>query len=229
MIPEDSKRSRDLRSVRHLIWDWNGTLLDDTDLCVEVVGRMLAEIARPAITADHYRERFGFPVVNYYAGLGFDTSSESFQRLSDLFITRYHEQVESCVLHAEAIAFARQWSGAGRRQVILSASRQDHLERTVRTFGIEELFEVLAGTDDIYAAGKSARGAELMRTIGWDRETTLLIGDTDHDAEVARAIGVSCLLVTRGHQSRERLEKTGAFVSASLREAVDQYQLLAED
>ncbi|MFN7134148.1 MAG: HAD family hydrolase [Myxococcales bacterium] len=39
---------------------------------------------------------------------------------------------------------------------------------------------------------------------------TLLVGDTDHDAEVAEALGVRCLRIDSGHQKRARLEKSGA-------------------
>ena len=33
-----------------------------------------------------------------------------------------------------------------------------------------------------------------------------MIGDTDHDAEAAKAMGTKCVLYTGGHQSRRRLE-----------------------
>jgi phosphoglycolate phosphatase-like HAD superfamily hydrolase len=40
----------------------------------------------------------------------------------------------------------------------------------------------------------------------------LLVGDTAHDAEVARELGVDVVLVAGGHQSRKRLEATGELV-----------------
>jgi phosphoglycolate phosphatase-like HAD superfamily hydrolase len=43
-------------------------------------------------------------------------------------------------------------------------------------------------------------------------EKTLLIGDMDHDAEVAAALGMSVALVARGHQDGERLRAVTARV-----------------
>lgn len=216
---------KELSGIRNLIWDWNGTLLDDTRLCVEIIGQMLAGSSLPAITADAYRERFGFPVVRYYEQLGFDIRPASFEKLSELFISTYHSRAETCPLHAEAVAFARRWRLSGREQAVLSASRQDHLEAAVGRNRLTELFRVLAGTADIYAAGKSERGRQLIRQLGWQPEQTLLIGDTDHDAEVAATIGAPCLLIARGHQSRARLEKSAAHVVDDLAEAVERLGL----
>ena len=43
-----------------------------------------------------------------------------------------------------------------------------------------------------------------------------MIGDTLHDAEVARAMGTRCMLVARGHHSRETLLTAGVPVAATL-------------
>jgi phosphoglycolate phosphatase len=36
-----------------------------------------------------------------------------------------------------------------------------------------------------------------------------VIGDSSHDAEVARALGAKCILVARGLESASRLQKNG--------------------
>lgn len=216
-----------LSHIRNLIWDWNGTLLDDVDLCVEIISELHTVHHKKTVTIEDYRAHFGFPVIHFYQHLGFDISQESFERLSEVFIGTYYDRFQSRPPreHAEAIHFARFWKACGHRQAILSASRQDHLESAVARLKLGGLFEKLAGLRDIYAGGKIELGRELLEQLAWDPAYTLLIGDTDHDAEVAAKMGVECLLVARGHQHIERLKKTPALIVSSLGEAAQRYGL----
>ena len=69
--------------------------------------------------------------------------------------------------------------------------------------------------------GKTERGVRWLREEGIPPERCILIGDTDHDAQTAQKLGCRCVLISCGHQSRERLQKTGAAVVGTLREAVN--------
>ena len=51
-----------MERTKHVIWDWNGTLLDDAVLCVEVMNVVLARRKLPPLTAERYADRFRFPV-----------------------------------------------------------------------------------------------------------------------------------------------------------------------
>jgi phosphoglycolate phosphatase len=102
------------------------------------------------------------------------------------------------------------------RQFILSAMKQDMLEETLRFHGILSVFEKVAGLDNHYAASKIDRGRELLVSSHINPEKTCMIGDTLHDAEVARELDISCILIADGHQSKKRLETSGVKVLSSL-------------
>lgn len=46
----------------------------------------------------------------------------------------------------------------------------------------------------------------------------LMVGDTVHDAAVARAVGIDCVLLPSGHSPRHKLLKTGARVIDDVRD-----------
>ena len=46
----------------HVIWDWNGTLVDDAWLCVEIINELLARRGLAPITPCKYSAVFGFPL-----------------------------------------------------------------------------------------------------------------------------------------------------------------------
>ncbi len=86
----------------HIIWDWNGTLMNDTWLCVEVLNSILQSRQMPSVSRESYRAQFDFPVIEYYERLGFDLVTEAFEDLSVEFNNEYDRRREECLLHEDA-------------------------------------------------------------------------------------------------------------------------------
>jgi len=86
-----------------IIWDWNGTLLNDVWLCVEIVNELLVNHNKLRLDETSYREVFGFPITGYYKKIGIDFKKESFELLTKKFIANYDEKVKQCELHKRAI------------------------------------------------------------------------------------------------------------------------------
>lgn len=192
-----------------ILWDWNGTLLDDVNIALTVINQLLDERGLRLITPQQYLDVFTFPVRDYYELIGFDLKNEPFEIPALQFITRYNKVVEGCGLHQEVIPILSRMSDYGCRQFILSAMEQQQLEKTVNDNGIRLFFEDLCGLNNHFASSKVENGRSLIHRLGLNPEFTLMVGDTVHDFEVAQAIGCSCLLIANGHQSKERLLRTG--------------------
>jgi phosphoglycolate phosphatase len=69
-----------------IIWDWNGTLLDDVDICVDTINTLLIKYKKDPISKASYKKLFTFPIQNYYSKLGFDVSLENFKKIVNNFI-----------------------------------------------------------------------------------------------------------------------------------------------
>jgi len=206
-------------AYRHIIWDWNGTLLDDAWLCLDIINGMLAKRGHPVLTAERYATIFDFPVRDYYALAGFDFARESFEVLSDEFIAEYARRVGECGLRAgarEALAWAQ---ANGLSQSILSAMQQATLDRLLNEHGLRGYFSDVNGLDNHHAAGKVDIGRAWVARQELDPAAMLMIGDTTHDVEVAAALGAACWVIPSGHHARARLAATGARVIESLGEA----------
>jgi phosphoglycolate phosphatase len=204
----------------HIIWDWNGTLLDDVDWCVSVINRMLAKrnLKIFAETCD-YHAVFSFPVIDYYRKIGFDFEKEPFADLAVEYVEDYYSDSEKFLLHENAEEVLREIHERGLKQVILSASEINYLKAQLSGFDIEKYFVQILGISDIYAGSKTETGLEFMRRNNVER--ALLIGDTEHDFETAKALGADCVLIPGGHQSRERLETLGVPVLENLSEVLE--------
>lgn len=200
-----------------MIWDWNGTLWDDTWLCVEINNRMLQARGLPGIDIGIYRDRLCFPVDRYYCQLGFDYAQDPYDQLAGEFISEYTRRRYECALQPGARELIGELHERNLPQAVLSAYQHDTLLEAVDHFGLTDHFAAIIGLNDIYASGKVANGLKYMAGLGVDAAEVLFIGDTVHDYEVAQAMGVACVLVSHGHNSRARLEACRVPVVDSLR------------
>jgi len=195
---------------QHILWDFNGTLMDDAWLCLEVMNTMLAQRRLPALEPDYYAEIFDFPVQDYYRRAGWDLEQIPFSQLSDEFMAGYHARKLECGLHDGTQAVLARLQARGIPQSVISAAEERMVHDLLRHYQIENYFIGARGLDNHHAAGKTAIGVQWVGELGLDPGTILMVGDTVHDYEVAQAMGTDCVLVASGHHSRRRLEATGA-------------------
>ncbi len=218
-----------IEQYKHILWDWNGTLLDDTWLCVEVLNTLLEEKGQAPISLETYRRHFNFPVIHFYDFLGFKTDDANFKAISQKFIATYESRwLKECRLHSGLHQIFQDTRIQGLSHSILSAAHQNALEIGTSHFGIHHYFQNLLGTDNIYAEGKVQRAKDWIQHCPWQKEDILLIGDTLHDFEVAESIGIPCLLLGAGHCHRQRLEDTSSLVLGSLNDLLEQLPALPQ-
>jgi phosphoglycolate phosphatase len=197
---------------KHIIWDWNGTLIDDAWLCVEILNNILKKRGLNAITIDDYREHFTFPVRDYYIKLGFDFSVEPFEVCGMEFIHDFKNRKFEASLYTQMESILDKLTKIGISHSILSAQNQTLLDETVAHYQLQNKFEGVNGLDNHYAHSKVNIGIFWIETLNYDHKEVIMIGDTVHDYEVAQAMGTDCILISSGHNSRERLENTGVLV-----------------
>jgi phosphoglycolate phosphatase len=197
---------------KHIIWDWNGTLIDDAWLCVEILNNILKKRGLNAITIDDYREHFTFPVRDYYIKLGFDFSVEPFEVCGMEFIHDFKKRKFEASLYIQMKLILDKLTKIGVSHSVLSAQNQTLLDETVAHYQLQDKFEGVNGLDNHYAHSKVNIGKSWIETLSYDHNEVIMIGDTVHDYEVAQAMGTDCILISSGHNSRERLENTGVLV-----------------
>jgi phosphoglycolate phosphatase len=206
--------------MNSVIWDWNGTLLNDIDHCIRSINVLLNHRNLPQINKETYKEVFSFPVKEYYKNIGFDFEKEDFSIPAHQFIALYNDGFNSCSLQKSAVQVLSFFRDKGVRQFVLSAMEHEMLVKTLELKGIINFFEGVAGLKDHYAVSKIELGKQLINDFKIEREKTWLIGDTIHDFEVATEIGIRCILIADGHQSVERLRNTGGIVIGELNQLV---------
>lgn len=209
-----------MAAVAHLVWDWNGTLLDDLTLVVAATNVSLAAIGGPEITADDHRRDFRRPVADYYGHvLGRSVTQQEFLRLDRAYHDFYRDGLLDCALSADAEAAMRDWPGT---QSLLSMWFHEELVPEVTRRGLHALFERVDGLRPGVVGGghKAEHLIEHLDALGVAGADTVLIGDSVDDAYAAAAAGAACVLYGGGFTHPDRLAEAGVPVAATLVEAV---------
>ena len=200
----------------HIIWDFNGTLFDDVEAGINSVNDMLSERGLKTLEdKEDYRKVFKFPIIEYYKDLGFDFEKEPYEVLAPIWVELYNKYSKESKLQYEAKNALEYFSSLEIPQVLLSATELNMLKAQTDELGISSYFEDILGLENIHAYSKE--DLALRWKEAHPESNPLVIGDTEHDAEVARAIGADCFLVSNGHGQFDRLKACeGCVVCANL-------------
>ncbi|AXE31006.1 HAD family hydrolase [Chromobacterium phragmitis] len=217
-----------LDGVSHLVFDWNGTLIDDIDLAVASVNRCCARFGAEPVTRERYRREFGFPIVEFYARLGFDFNRHPFADIVAVYLEHFDAYVARCPMQDSVAELLELAAARGIGASVLSASQNSVLLRTLDAKRLLGSFQHVVGLDHTHASGKRDEALALQARLALPPADTLFIGDTLHDCEVARHVGWRALLVETGHQDRARLDEGGVPVFASLAALVQALSAPAE-
>ena len=205
---------------KHLVWDWNGTLLDDLTLVVAATNACLAAVGGPRVTAEEHRRDFRRPVVDYYSlVLGRVVGPDEFKRLDDAFHDAYRAGMAACALTADAHAAMAGWAGT---QSLLSMFFHDELVLEVARHGLTGRLSRVDGLPgSIGGHRKAAYLAAHLTALDRPGSSVVLIGDSVDDGEAAASVGAGCVLYAGGFTDVALLKATGWPVASTLVEAVE--------
>lgn len=206
----------------HIIWDWNGTLLNDFSVSLNATNEALSEINIPKITSLCYKENYSVPVDDFYHKIiGRTTTRDEWKRIGQKFNEIYKPEVIKAPLADKAMHILKNV----KSQSICSLMENDLLLSMVESFGVRDYFSLIQGRS--HPLLKEGKEKHLEAHINWlvsrlniDKRVMILIGDTVDDAYSAKTAGIKSILYSGGTYSYDRLKATGQPVAKTLDEAI---------
>jgi phosphoglycolate phosphatase-like HAD superfamily hydrolase len=217
--------------MRHVVWDWNGTLFDDQHLVLEGLNAVLADAGLPPTDIETYRRLYTRPVRRFYEHLfGRAILDEEWEHLDEIYHAAYRDGLTRAALADDAERALDAPRETGRSQSLLSMWRHKELIPLVAELGIDRHFVRIDGLR-ANGASRPAGGrkapyleAHLRRVVhaaGDDPTQVLVVGDALDDASAAAHVGARCVLYDGGSHPRAELESAGVPVASSLTEALE--------
>lgn len=203
-----------------IFWDWNGTLIDDCEAAFSCVNEMLDKSGDSRIDMQKYYSLIDTPIIKFYIGLH-KSDKLDFAKISREFHDAYERRISDIKLMQGAEKILSGNRDMGIKQAIITSSHTDEVERLTQYYGIRDYFEDIIGASDKNAASKMARALEYFNKKGYNKKTAIMVGDTLHDFDTANALGIDCVLITKGHQGREILKKADCALIDNLSELTE--------
>lgn len=203
--------------IKTVIWDYNGTILDDTKLCYDIfIESMQEQKLDRLISFTEYRNNFRFPVIEFYKQYNFDFDLKSYEEISDDFIKQYLAHEHELNLVQGVKEKLEQLKDEGVQNIIISACQDDILNRQVQLYGIAKYFTDIIGLKDVLAYSKKELAINWLKQAKLNPQEVLWVGDSVHDYECAHACGCHSVLVASGHQSYDVLLNSAPYVIESI-------------
>lgn len=208
--------------ISHVVWDWNGTLLNDNDAVLAAVNAVCVDFGRASLTWAEWQEVYARPMrVSYQEILQRPLDDEEWERVDKLYHERYDALLHTCALAAGVPTQLRRLAESGRTQSLLSMWFHARLVPTIQQFGLTEYFSRVDGlAGDVGGGSKADSLLQHLEAQALDPADVVLIGDVVDDALAAQSAGTSCILVSTGAMTRAALETTGVPVTTSIHEAL---------
>ena len=212
--------------IKNVFLDFNGTLIDDVDLCLDLLNKILSEQGSAEVSLEKYREIFTFPIIKYYELAGVDFEKESYESLAIKFINNYQKASLNCKLYDGVIDTIKFLRDKGVNVYILSASEKNNLKEQCDHFKLTPIVCDVLGIDNIHAASKVNLAKDYIKSHNINLNETIFVGDTLHDDEVAKSVGVKSILIPNGHQAKSVLLKSDAIIIDDFKDLMYQYDKL---
>ena len=188
-----------------IFWDWNGTILDDSGICITAMNKLLNRYRYPEISRNTYEQHFDFPVSNYYQKIGWQFERHPFEQVGLEFMDIYKENIGDARLQQGVLKTFDFLKKSGKKQYLISAMEHDLLIKLTDNYHLHDVFDGISGIEDHYGGGKEHVFEKVIQQQTLNKADIMMIGDTLHDAEIADNLGIDCLLFYSGHQSMARL------------------------
>lgn len=206
---------------KYLFLDFNGTVLDDVDLCLNLLNEMLVDKGHKPLNLEEYKKVFTFPIIEYYKKAGFDFKTYTFEELADVFIVEYSRRNKTEAFIFKDFKYLIDSLKNMRYKIVLcSASKKVLLIEQLKYFNILEYFDDVIGLDDHFAVSKLELAKKYIKEHEIDVVNSYFVGDTTHDAAVGEECGLNVILIDRGHQSEEVLEECNKMIVHSFEELI---------
>lgn len=213
---------------QHVIWDWNGTLLNDIHVVIDAVNETVSPFGVPILSVEDHARLFVRPVSVFYERmLERPITGEEWRILDDTFHEAYARRMVEATLSDGAEQILAALAEQGTSQSLLSMAPHDHVQDRAVEYGVAKYMIRIDGLRDGSGTRKEVSmqahlGALLAHPSAPDDPTSyLVIGDSVDDAAAARANGVPAIMFASGSHHRHDLVATGFPVADSLTQAIE--------
>ena len=197
--------------IKLVAFDWNGTLLADTQTVVDSTSIELNELYGRKIGLQEYRREFVIPVRNFFINLGISEKEldKNYKKSAAIFEREYEKRALRCRTRSGSRKLLDWLKNQNIKTVIFSNHSKEGVLTQTDRLKITHFFNQILGNSHISDAytikGKELRLIDYIKKIKIKNSDVLVIGDTDEEIIIGRDMGAQTVAITNGHSTTKRL------------------------
>lgn len=195
------------------VFDWNGTLFDDTPATLKATNACLCSFGRPEIDMHTMQETFSFPLIHFYErmGVSVDDYLARAEAESAVYLDCYEKCKHECGIMEGSVELLEWLTEKDVHCMILSNHLQTHLDVDVDMLGLTGYMRHISGNETkatiTKGLSKQIRLEAYMKEHGYTADKAFIIGDSHEEPELAKRLGLLGISISGGLLSAARLEK----------------------
>ncbi|MBF0103751.1 MAG: HAD hydrolase-like protein [Deltaproteobacteria bacterium] len=188
-------------NIRHVIFDWSGTLFNDHRPGYLATRDIFVKLAGIDISFKDYKKYFKLPAVSIYRRYGIKTP---FKKINEIYFKIYENYYRKGSLFDGVIDVLKTLKKQGIQVSVFSTVRQDLIEDLVKAYNLESYITNVTGS--VCDKRKEMKG--LLQKIKCQPAQILFIGDMEHDIQAAKKNGLISGCVNNGYSTKEILVRS---------------------
>ena len=189
-----------------VVFDWDGTLMDSEAKIVASMRAAIADVGLPFRTKKELGNVIGLGLVEaiaaLYPGMNGSDQQAVIERFRHYFVSA---DPTSSELFPGIQGLLQELTDQGYFLGIATGKSRRGLDYVLREHGLTQFFQSTRCADESFSKPHPQMLLEIMQELGVGPSTTLMIGDTEYDLQMAYNAGVKALAVCYGVHDKERL------------------------
>lgn len=188
-----------------IVFDWDGTLIDSAGAIVASMQAACRDLGQPEPTRERASHVIGLGLRDALAIVAPDLPESDYGRLVDRYRYHFLARDAGLPLFDGVREMLADLEANGHMLAIATGKSHAGLQRALDQTGIRSHFVATRCADRCAPKPAPDMLHELMCELSGKPDSTLMIGDTSHDLEMAANAGVRAVAVSYGAHPREKL------------------------
>ncbi|NKB37012.1 MAG: HAD-IA family hydrolase [Gammaproteobacteria bacterium] len=203
-----TKRIDSISCFELLVFDWDGTIADSLGLIVRSVRHATGQLGLPEKSDQQIKDIIGLGLESAMERLYPGISTSDRDALAASYRGFYAGACSSeIVLFPQVEKTLQILRDAGHSMAVATGKSRRGLDRALLDTGLSEYFQYSRCADETFSKPHPQMLQDIMDIFAVERDSVLMIGDSEYDLLMAKNAGVASAAVSYGAQNSEFLLK----------------------
>ena len=182
-----------------IIFDVDGTMIDTRPGIINSVKYVIDKYNLKKLTDIEFNKFVGLSPIQAAFSYFCETDEEFSQKCAEEYRNKYKQgDVLNAKLYDGIIELLEFLKNKNYKLGIATYKRQDNINEIAKHFKLFKYFDTICGADNENKLKKSDIILKCLQELNSDINTAIMIGDSCHDAEAAKSLGINFIGVTYG-------------------------------